>query len=227
MLGKFHQRSQPAPSVKISQLLFNSAFSKKVRDAVLETKFFKGMINNSLSPDKYGGYMVQDGAFTYGSINALNIAAARMQGKPPPDFSLYYRGRAEAYSRYNRRYTVPKWRLLSSESVFMGAAVATYVASRMELATEKPRYLCMSLLAGELLLPWVAKKIDPLVPENYVYRAWVDNNNNNYHTTADFVNRMFDESNMATYKEFFDHAMINELNFYRAACGEHVVSYEL
>ena len=206
----------------ISQRLFNREFSQNVRQAVLETNFFNGMINNSLSPDEYGSYMVQDGAFTYGSINALNIAADRMQGEP--DFSSYYRRRAEAYTRYNSRYTVPKWRLLSSENVFMGVAAATYVASRMELATENPKYLCMSLLAGELLLPWVAREIDDQVDN--VYRVWVVNNNNNYHTTAEFVNRMFHEADMDTCQDIFNKAMMYELNFYRAACGQRVVSYD-
>lgn len=84
-----------------AQSLFDDEFSVKVREAVLETLFFKRMINNTLSSEEYGGYMVQGAAFIYDAIKAFNLAAKDMQGKSPPDFALFYRGRSASFASYS------------------------------------------------------------------------------------------------------------------------------
>ena len=55
------------------------------------------MINNTLLPEEYGGYMVQDAAYIFDAIKAFDIAAESMQGKSPPDFALFYRGRSASF----------------------------------------------------------------------------------------------------------------------------------
>jgi thiaminase len=211
----------------MAESLFNSEFSKTVREAVLQTRFFEGMKNNSLSPDEYGGYMVQDVAFTYDSIDALNTAAKSSESSP--EFVKYYKNRVRAYTRFCGRFCEKVWRLKNSQSVMLNAAVTDYVDARKKLAETNPEYLCINLLAGELLLPWVAKTIDSSVPKTHLYRAWVDNNNRHYHTTERFVNKMFsDISNdeKETCQGIFNMALILELNFFRSACGEVALEYD-
>ena len=156
-----------------AQSLFEDQFSRKVREAVLETLFFKKMINNTLSPEEYGGYMVQDAAYIFDAIKAFDIAAENMQGKSPPDFALFYRGRSASFKSYST-YFASKWKLQSTKSVIMGPAAATYVAYEMKLAQTKSKLLAIGILPCDMLWPWVAAQINSKVSKANVYRSWVD-----------------------------------------------------
>ena len=99
--------------------MFENPFSRKVRDAVLKTQFFQKIINNTLAPEEYGGYMVQDAAYIYDAVKAFDTAAENMQNKQPPDFALFYRGRSASFTSYVS-YFVSEWKLKNEESIVMG-----------------------------------------------------------------------------------------------------------
>ena len=205
-----------------AQSLFEDAFSVKVRKAVLETKFIKSMEENSLSPDQYRGFMLQDAAYVFHSIGAFNTAARNIQGTPPADFALFYRARSEGYSSYFSS----KWKLQNANSVIMGPAAETYVAFTKNLAKNKPKYLAIGILPCKMLWPWVAQQIDSKVPKEGVYRKWVkDYLPKHPSSTPKFVNEHFRPREKANCQAIFNEGIINELNFFRSACGEELVSY--
>ena len=215
----------------LSETLFEDPFSKKVCEAVLKTKFFKGIVDNTLAPEDYGRYMVQNASYIFAVIKCFQTAAAKMQCSStyPPDYSLFYRGRATRYEKYSSDYFVSKWNLKSGESVIMDPAAATYTAFLVKLAETDPRYLAIGFLPCPMLWSWIAAKIDPEVPKEHVYRSWVDNNlRSSKSSTQQFVDKFFSvptEEEKEKCQEIFNEALINELNFFLSACDEKTVDY--
>ena len=214
---------------KFAQSLFESEFSENVRDAVLRTKFFQKMINNTLQPEEYGGYMVQDAAYVYDAINAFQIAAEKSQANDslPRDFALFYRGMAESFTNYYSYFSL-KWKLRNSKSVIMGPAAATYVAFEMKLARTNAKFLSIGILPCDMLWPLVARQLNDLVDKSNVYRSWVDDNHTekgSSSSTQDFVKKYFTEDDRVISEEIFNEGMINELNFFLSACDEDPVDY--
>ena len=208
-----------------AQSLFEVDFSVNVRAAVLQTQFFQKMINNTLAPEEYGGYMVQDAAYIYDAIKAFDRAAENMQGRSPPDFALFYRGRAASFASYSS-YFSSQWRLQNADSINMGPAAASYIAYEMKLARTRPKYLSIGILPCDMLWPWVAAVIDDSVPKTNVYRSWVDNNlGDGSSSTQTFVNKFFTEEDRKFCQPIFNEGIINELNFFRSACGQELVDY--
>ena len=107
------------------------------------------------------GYMVQNASYIFDAIKCFKTAAAKMQGSStyPPDYSLFYRGRATRYEKYSSEYFVSKWNLKSGESVIMDPAAATYTAFLVKLAETDPRYLAIGVLPCAMLWPWIAAKL--------------------------------------------------------------------
>ncbi|CAB4016354.1 Hypothetical predicted protein [Paramuricea clavata] len=208
-----------------SESLFEDPFSVTVREAVLNTIFFQKMVNNTLTPEEYGGYMVQDAAFIFDYVTAFKMAATNMQDEQPRDFALFYRGRSESYTNYGS-YFYQKWNLKNSESVKMGPAVATYVEFAKNLAQRRAKYLSIGILPCDMLWPWVATQLNETVSQNNVYRSWVDDNlPHGISTTQSFVNKFFTKDDKDNCQPIFNEGIINELNFFRSACGEDPVYY--
>ncbi|XP_028412847.1 uncharacterized protein LOC114535738 [Dendronephthya gigantea] len=221
-----HRLKDSETGLTFAQSLFEDSFSVNVRNAVLETKFFRGIINNTLEPEQYGGYMVQDAAFVFDAVKAFDTAAENMQGEQPPDFALFYRGRSESFTSYSS-YFVSEWNLFSTSSIFMGPAVGTYVAFQMKLAQTQPKNLAIGILPCDMLWPWVAGQIDNQVEKTNVYRSWVDDNLGDGSSSAQtFANKFFTEGDKDASQKIFNEGIINELNFFRSACGEDPVDYD-
>ena len=111
----------------------------------------------------------------------------------------------------------------------MGPAAATYVAFEMKLAKTDAKFLSIGILPCDMLWPWVARELSDSVDESNVYRSWVDDNyseEGSSSSTQDFVNNFFTEDDRAISQEIFNEGMINELNFFRSACGEDPVDYD-
>ena len=66
-------------------------------DAVSDTKFMQGMVDGTLKPEEYGGYMVQDTAYLGHAVKALQLAAKQME-LDKPIFAHFYMLQAEKYN---------------------------------------------------------------------------------------------------------------------------------
>ena len=224
--GFDERKEKRLDELTFAQSLFEDPFSVQVRQAVLETQFFQRIINNTLAPEQYGGYMVQDAAYVFDAVKAFDFAAENMQGKHPPDFALFYRGRSASFTSY-ATYFVSKWKLQNTKSIIMGPAAATYVAYEMKLAKNQPKYLSIGILPCDMLWPWVAEQINDQVPKTHVYRSWVDGNLSDGSSSAQtFANKFFTAEDKDASQPIFNEGIINELNFFRSACGEEPVGYE-
>lgn len=226
VLGVVKRSDSQSCERTFAQSLFDDNFSINVRQAVLNTLFFQRMINNTLSPEEYSGYMFQDAVYICDAINALNLAEKNMQSKSLPDFALFYRGRSEKYKSYHSSYFDSKWKITDPKSVKMDPAAATYVAYEMKLAEHNPKFLAIAILPCEMLWPWVAEQINGKVSKTNAYRSWVDNILGAVSYSAQtFTNKFFAREDKAASQAIFNEGIINELNFFRAACDETPVDY--
>lgn len=69
-LGKLQQRDASAST------LFQEMWDEceDIAKAVLETDYFKGILNNNLDPNAYGSLMVQDAYYCFKAQNSYTIA---------------------------------------------------------------------------------------------------------------------------------------------------------
>ena len=206
--------------------LFENDVSQAIREAVLKTEFFQGMVKNDLSPTHFGGYMVQDGAFCYGLVEAFETAASKAQS---PAFAQYYKQMASTYKGINAFYFKRSLHLQSADGVFLSPAAAKFVGFELNLASSDHQYLSIGTLAGRMLWPWVATQINDAVPAGGLYRPWVDFYLPPSHMTPsaiDFANRQAAAFDKAKSQDIFNEAMLHELNFFLSACGEEQVTLE-
>jgi len=141
-----------------SQGLFRDPVSVKIRDAAVQTKFFRDMVDGTLDPAIYGGYMVQDAAYCFNAVEAFDYAAQQMQEQEEPGFSLLYRVMSENFKGYNQDF-LKHWKLKSSESVVMGPAAESYVGFESAISRKDARFLCIAMLPCTMLWPWIAGKL--------------------------------------------------------------------
>ena len=203
--------------------MFNDPTSVKIRDlAAIKTKFFKNMVKGTLDPAIYGGYMVQDAAYCFNAVEAFDYAAQQMQEEQEPGFSLLYRVQSESFKGYNQDF-LKHWRLKSSESVVMGPAAESYVGFESAISRKDARFLCIAMLPCTMLWPWIAGKLIHSVDEKNPYYCWFEANKpqpGHKSHLEKFVDSFFKPEEKEKSLRIFQQGLINEVNFFRDACGE-------
>jgi len=189
-----------------------------------KTKFFEDMVDGSLDPAIYGGYMVQDAAYCFNAVKAFDDAAQKMQEDQEPGFSLLYRVQSESFKGYNQDF-LKHWKLKSSESVVMGPAAESYVAFESAISREDARFLCIAMLPCTMLWPWIAGQLIGRVinKEKNPYYCWFKENEpqpGHKSHLEKFVDSFFKPKEKEKSLHIFQQGLINEVNFFRDACGE-------
>lgn len=183
------------------------------------------MVKGTLDPAIYGGYMVQDAAYCFNAVRAFDQAAQQMQEKGETAFSLLYRVQSESFKGYNQDF-VKHWRLKSSESVVMGPAAEMYVGFESAVSHNDAKFLCIAMLPCTMLWPWIAGEfIGEVDLENPYYCWFEDNKTDPDHRShlEKFVDHFFKQPSPEDEKkslDIFHQGLVNELNFFRDACGE-------
>ena len=96
----------------------------------------------------------------------------------------------------------------------------------MKLAQTSSKLLAIGILPCDMLWSWVAAQINSKVSKMNVYRSWVDENLGDGSSSAQtFVNNFFAQKDGHACQAVFNEGIINELNFFRSACGEKPVDY--
>ena len=220
------QESAPGET-SFSKELFNDEISVKIRQAAKESKFIQGMAAGTLDPDDYGGYMVQDAAYCFNAVTAFDQAAQQMQMNGKPEFALLYRVQSESFKGYNEEF-VKTWRLKSPDSVLMGPAAETYVGYESCLSLQDPKYLCIATLPCVMLWPWLAGELIDSVDKSNPYFGWFEDNKpdpNDSSRLEKFVDYFFEHEEKEKCQVIFHEGMVNELNFFRDACGQTLYYY--
>ena len=208
-----------------SKDLFDNEEIVKIRNAVIETKFFEGMVSGTLNPECYGGYMVQDAAYCFDAVVALDAAAKEMQNQARPDFSLLYRIQSKLLKEYNQHF-VKTLHLKGKDSVVMGPAADMYTGYEATVSRQRPKFLAVAMLPCMMLWPWIAKKLIRNVDKKKnPYYFWFHDNNIEDHDLEKFVDSHFSSEEKEEALVIFRDGMINELNFFRDACNESLFYY--
>lgn len=187
------------------------------------------MVDGTLSPQLYGGYMVQDAAFCFESVEAFDTAAVNAQENStiPNDFALLYRSHSSSYRGYNQDF-VKEWKLKDSSSVVLGPAAAMYVGFNSTLAKQYPKNLSIGILPCSMLWPWIANELINTVVPTSVYMEWFHSNigDGSPSSAQVFADKFFSiETDKEKCQPIFNEGMINELNFFLSACNEQLVDY--
>ena len=180
------------------------------------------MASGTLDPDVYGGYMVQDVAYCFNAVEAFDHAAKQMQLHERHEFSLLYRVQSESYKQYNQEF-VKTWRLKNTDSVAMGPAADTYVGYESALSRKHPKFLAIAMLPCTMLWRWIAGELIASVDQKNPYYKWFkDDKRDPGHKSQmeKFVDSFFRPEEKKQSLKIFHEGMINELNFFRNACGE-------
>ena len=111
----------------------------------------------------------------------------------------------------------------------MGPASKTYMMYQSALSQDDPRYLSIATLPCTMLWPQMARELDKSVKETSPYRHWFEENIRppTYQGALEkFVDTHFlpDEAKKAS--RIFCEGMLNELNFFREACGGELYSLD-
>lgn len=182
------------------------------------------MALGSLNVEKYGGYMVQDTAYLANAAKMYTDAAQKMEEESNPDFALFYREQAKKYDTYYEHF-LKTWRLENADAVEKGPAVLSYMGYHQALVKKNPRFLPVAMLPCTMLWPWMANSLIDKVDrqQNAYYESWFAANmspEDQQSSTEKFVDANFSPDDEAPAVEIFCEGMMNELNFFREACGE-------
>lgn len=190
------------------------------------------MVFGTLKPKEYGGYMVQDTAYLFHAVKALELAAKQME-RQNPLFAHFYMLQAEKYNTYYKAI-LKTWRLEDVGNVALGPAAKTYVLYQSVLSQEDPRYLSIALLPCTMLWPEMARQLIKSVEKTSPYGDWFEENirQPEYQGSLEkFVDKHFTHFNPIDLEgekagRIFCEGMLNELNFFREACGESLYSLD-
>lgn len=187
----------------------------------------QGMVRGTLNPNEYGGYMVQDTAYLSHAVKALQLAAKQME-LTNPIFAHFYMLQAEKYNTYYQAM-LKTWRLDDVGNVALGPAAKTYVLYQSVLSQEDPRYLSIAMLPCTMLWPQMARELFGSLEKTSPYGVWFKENMRapEYQGSLEkFVDKQFQQEEPQKASRIFCEGMLNELNFFREACGESLYSLD-
>ena len=202
--------------------MFNDKKSEKFRKAAKETKFIQGMVEGTLNPVSYGGYMVQDASYCFNAVGAYDYAAEQMQKQGETELSSLYSELSGKFKGYNQDF-ISNWRLKSSDSVVLGPAAKSHVDFDSDVSRKDAKFLCIAMLPCTMLWPWIAGElIGKVKPENPYYFWFEDNKRDPGHKShlEQFVDRFCKPEDKKKSLDIFHQGLVHELNFFRDACGE-------
>ena len=140
---------------------------------VLETAYFKGILNNDLDPNAYGALMVQDAYYCFKAQDAYAAAATHPLDDACGDF---LQGKYTSYEEYNAYYH-ETWHVREASGVIPGDEIKEYAAYEAFVAgnLDSP-YLFSVMLPCEYLWNWIANELDKTAPKDGLYYFWIEGN---------------------------------------------------
>ena len=127
-LGKLQQKDASAKT------LFQEMWDEceDIAKAVLETKYFKDILNNNLNPNAYGSLMVQDAYYCFKAQNCYTIARTHAYDS---DCSEFLKGKEQSYKDYNATYH-KIWHIREDYGVIPGPEIKEYADYEAYVASQ-------------------------------------------------------------------------------------------
>ena len=192
----------------------------------LNSDFMQGLGKGTLSPDKYGQYIVQDCAYCANAADDYKTFEGRAAAAGEPKLAAFAKARYESYEKFNASY-LPAWHVGDPNSLILNEAGKQYIAHEKAASTKlHPIYGVIAQVPCEQLWPWLAEQLKPGSPDHNVYNFWISENGSFHgaHRLDNFIDEWFaghpDEYDWDTALWVMRGSMIGELNMFRAACGQ-------
>ncbi|MCD7962432.1 MAG: hypothetical protein LUF90_02530 [Rikenellaceae bacterium] len=190
---------------------------QSIADAVLQTDYFKGIVNANLHPAAFGSLMVQDAYYCMKGRDDYSAAVTHALDDKCKEFM---QRKVDSYDNYNVYYH-KTWHIREAQSIIPGKEIKDYADYEAYVAgnLESPYVFCV-MLPCEYLWNWVANQIDDSVPAGTIYRFWVDSNRGEPTGGYQMANILEDyrsQINESKAKEIFKKAMNYELEVFTAS----------
>lgn len=210
-------------------MLFDHVISLPLHEEVIETMFVQEMAQGTLRSSYYLDYTIQDIAYLANAARAYDDAAQMMQEQGNNDFALFYWKQAQKFDVYNKD-ALSNLRLKNADTVKTGTAIEMYMGYHKALAKTNPRFLPIAMLPCSMLYPWVVRQfIGTVNKQSPYYEDWFVKNSreeDNPSSTELFVDTKFTRQDEELSVCIFCEGMMNEVNFFREAGGEKLLTFE-
>ena len=188
-----------------------------IANAVLETDYFKGILNNNLDPNAYGSLMVQDAYYCFEALDSYVTAATHPYDN---DCAEFLAKKKESYAEYNETYH-KIWHVRDSNGVLPGQEILDYANYEAYVAGNlKTPYLFAVMLPCEYLWTWVANQLNPIANPDGLYYFWIGGNAgvpNGAYQMANMLEAYRNEIDENQAKKIFRTAMEHELKVFTSA----------
>lgn len=188
-----------------------------IAQAVLETDYFKGILNNDLDPNAYGSLMVQDAYYCFKALDSYTAAASHPYDD---DCAVFLAGKQQSYALYNETYH-SIWHIRDAYGVMPGQAISDYADYESYVAGNLiTPYLFAVMLPCEYLWTWVANNLRLTADKDGLYYFWIEGNAGvpeGAYQMAHMLETYRTDIDESKAKEIFRTAMENELKVFTSA----------
>lgn len=155
----------------LSQTLWED--SLEIAFKAFETPFVQGLRFGTLSPTKFGAYMVQDAVYLEKLSETLMVASKNVQRNKGIIFKEFFLEQATNYMRYaNDLYH--DWQIAESSAVKLGGACKAYTDYQLDVATKMyPIYTITAMIPCVKLWPWIGQQLQEGNNTFGVYQDWI------------------------------------------------------
>lgn len=202
--------------MSMSQELFNSQLSKKIRDKALSSMFITGMAKGNLPLDQYRDFLVQDAVYLQRVAKVYYNAQQAMLIQKNTVFANFYSGQHKKFLKLHEDL-VAKKKVKELQENEVGEALQDYM---WFLSQVDPHRLAIAMLPCSMLYRELAKT-EVQNPNNNVYeKDWFqENRSNGESSTEKFVNTNF-KVGEENYDPVFLGSLIRDVNLLLEICGE-------
>lgn len=216
----------PAPDSFTWRLWLQSA---DLAQAALQTKYIQGIARGTLDPNAYGQYTVQDAVYSYHGERDYQVAEKRAREAGEEEIAAFCKVHHESYKTYWQT-TFASWSITRPDALTPGPAMKAYIEAEEYVATKAPPiYVVIAMLPCDELWAWLAEQLAPYAVPANLYRFWITEKTGftgAYHLD-NFVDQWLagqpGEADPQKALQVFRASMTNEVNAFRAACGEELL----
>lgn len=163
--------NEPPPETALFWKMWNQ--NLEIAQKVLNTDYFKGILNNSLDPNAYGSLMVQDAYYCFEGQDAYAVAATHAFDA---ECQTFMEKKVQSYKSYNEYYH-QTWHVREASGVIPGKDIKEYAAYESHVASQElsPYMMCV-MLPCEFLWSWVANELIKKANPKGLYYFWIEMN---------------------------------------------------
>ena len=210
--------ASPKEGQKLSDYLWEQ--TDRYQQQALDTNIIHGVREYCLNPSEFGGFMVDDSAFSYEVMKSFQIAAKRSGSNET--VHKFLESEANLW-KSSWEFLHDVWHIKKTEGIKVGKAASTYMDHIRNVAiTEHPVYTILALIPCIKLWPWLGEQIGSGTKDFGVYTSWVeesfDPSTLDYLKYQDYIEWAY-ESGIITAEralEIFTDSMQNEVTFFNS-----------